>query len=184
MGPGMTNYSGTDLGECTCFISALRASEQLHQTFAKIETQPLDQVFITTRQAVSIVQQYSTCPLCTDSSRFPFYALLLQQVTECYPALLQRGNSTQEETNTIRLQVGTFSVDAPIETAVQAAVFSEVQRTTDAISKLGDVLQRDGVKSARETWDEATCAYQSSLVKALKNATLKIRDNGHDTGGN
>jgi hypothetical protein len=183
MAPGMTNYSGAGSGECTCFVSALRASEQLHQVFAKIETQPVDQVLIATRQAVSVVHQYSTCSLCTDSSRFPFYALLLRQVTECYPALLQRGSSAQGETNTIKLQVGTFSVSAPIETAVQAVVFSEVQRTTDAISELGDVLQPDGVKSARETWDEATCAYQSSLIKALKNATLKIRNKSHDTDG-
>lgn len=41
---------------------------------------------------------------------FQFYALLLQRVTERYPALLRRGDSTREETNTVRLQVGTFSV--------------------------------------------------------------------------
>ncbi len=163
MAPGMTNYSGAGSGECTCFVSALRASEQLHQVFANIETEPLNQVLITTRQAVSVVHQYSKCSLCADSSRFPFYTLLLRQTTECYPALLQRGSSTRGETNTIKLQVGTFSVNAPIEAVMQAVVFSEVQRTTDAIYELGDVLQPGGVKRARETWDEATCAYQTKL---------------------
>jgi hypothetical protein len=179
----MTSYSGAGSGECTCFVSAVHASKQLHEVFAKIETQPLDQVLTATRQAVSIVHQYSTCSLCADSSRFPFYALLLQQMTECCLALLQRDSSTQGETNMIKLEVGTFCVNAPIETAVHAVILSEVQQTIDAISELGNILQPDGVKSARETWDEATCAHQSSLVQALMNATLKIRDKSYDTSG-
>jgi hypothetical protein len=83
----------------------------------------------------------------------------------------------------IKLEVGTFCVNAPIETAVHAVILSEVQQTIDAISELGNILQPDGVKSARETWDEATCAHQSSLVQALMNATLKIRDKSYDTSG-
>ncbi|RFU24580.1 hypothetical protein B7463_g11755, partial [Scytalidium lignicola] len=193
MAPGMTSYSGDGSGECTCFVSALRASEQLHQVFAGIETQPLDQVVITTRQAVNVVHQYSTCSLCADSSRFPFYALLLRQVTECYPALLQRGSSTRGETNTIKLQVGTFSINAPTETAMQAVVFSEVQRTIDVISELGDVLQPDGVKNARETWDEATSVLsalgevegpEAATVSKYKRQLANASDTTHRAGYN
>lgn len=78
--------------------------------------------------------------------------------------------------NTIKLQVGAFSVDAPIETAVQAVVLGEVQRTTNSIFEFGDVLKPDGVKGARSMWDQATCEYQSSLVEALKNDILKMKE--------
>ena len=84
---------------------------------------------------------------------------------------------------TIKLQVGSFRVDAPIDTTVRTIVCSELQRTADAASKLDSALEMDGVKNARETWGNATCAYQSSLMEALKSDIAKMRNESHETTG-
>jgi hypothetical protein len=176
----MTNLNEATSSECTCFISALRASEQLHQLLARIETHQPDQVLASTRQAINVVRQYSNCTICTDSSRFPFYSILLRQATECFPVLLQWGDSVQRESNKVKLQVGTFSVDAPIDTTIRTVVFSELQRTAGAISELGNVLETGGVKSAKETWGDTTCAYQSSLVETLKGDISRMRNDSRE----
>ncbi|CZS93443.1 hypothetical protein WAI453_001011 [Rhynchosporium graminicola] len=170
----MTNTIEAGSGECTCFVSALRASEQLHQVSSRIQDQSLDRILIATRQAVSVVHQYSLCLLCSVSSRFLFYTLLLRQATECYSALLQLAVSIQRPITTIKLQVGAFSVDASMETSIEAVVFGEVRRTTEVISNLGDVLHPELLKDAKETWDKDACAYQLSIIQALKNDTLEL----------
>jgi len=159
-------------GECICFISALRASEHLHQVLARIKTQPLDQILGPTRQAATVVQQYSTCSFCTDSSRFSLYAILLQQANECYLALLQR----ESQDKTIKIQIGAFEIDAPLDAAFQAVIHSEIKHSTNAVSELEAILQPGGIKGAKELWDKATWTYQHSLVVALKNDLSKTRD--------
>jgi len=176
----MTNDSRTGSGKCTCFVSALHASDELHQVSIKIETLPIDRVLTSIHQAVSVVHQYSICSFCADSFRFPLYAILLRQVTECYQALFQAGSFDQEETKTVKLKIGTFSVDAPIQTAVRAVVFMDVQRTIGAVCELGEVVRPGGVKSAKETWHGATYEYNFSLVEGLKNDLLEIRDEGNN----
>lgn len=169
-------------GECICFISALRASEHLHQVLARIKTHPLDQILGPTRQAATVVQQYSTCSFCTDSSRFSLYAILLRQANECYSALLQReskadsNTSSQSQDKTIKIQIGAFEIDAPLDAAFQAVILSEIKHSTNAVSELEAILQPGGIKGAKEMWDKTTWTYQHSLVVALKNDLSKTRD--------
>jgi hypothetical protein len=181
--PVSTCYNEASSSEYNCFVSALRASEQLHQVLASIRTLSLDQVLNTTRQALHVVHGYSNCPLCTDFSRFPFYTILLRQSTECYLAFSQASDN-QTGTNTIELQFGDFSVDGPVGRAVEAVISSEVRRITTSISGLGDILKPGGVRGSRETWDEATCVYQTSLIDTLKYDVANIRGKSFDTNGN
>ncbi|KXS93665.1 hypothetical protein AC578_4839 [Pseudocercospora eumusae] len=166
------------MGPCRCFAAALEVSAKLNKLDSTIDTWSIEaysRLLDLIREAVGVLQQYSTCRLCGDPVQFTLYTIIAQQATSCLnlaldpkmddQLLVANTRACPTPGRTIKVKVGEYETRVPLDPKLKAALaLVELEKLRAILPNLGQAFEANGVKQAKHV-DDAVLKYQRRLVE-------------------
>ncbi|KXT09246.1 hypothetical protein AC579_6772 [Pseudocercospora musae] len=162
----------------TAVDAALEVSAMLNKSSSTTDSWSIEaypELIELIREAIRVIQQYSSCRLCNDPVQATLYTIIARQATSCLKLGLDpRMEDQLLEANTrdcptagrtIKVKIGDYETRVPLDRKLKAALaLVELENLRAVLPKLGQAFEANGVKQAKRI-DSAVQAYQRRLIE-------------------
>lgn len=176
------------MGPCQCFAAALEVSAKLNKSKSTTDEWSFEaypELLELIREAIRVVQQYSSCRLCNDPVQFTLYTIIAQQATSCLKVALDPRMDDQllvassrdcpTPGRTIKVKVGDYETRVPLDPKLKAALaLVELEKLGAILPRLGQAFEANGVKQAKQI-DDAVLVYQRRLIEETSRDIQDLR---------